>query len=777
MKRLLYIVLLFPFALNGQIVDSALVNFTGAADTPEGWTNITAFAEGTYSLNDSDEEWSITFTYDQNGGGGTSNQGDQTASTYFPNWPTNVCSVYWYTTAADSFNLSIKGLDPNYSYTIHMMGNRSLTEVREQEMIINGTIDTMDVGDETEGCMGIIEDIYPDGDSIYITVKPITVGYAYINGIKIYEQDLNRSPLATPDAKGFGAYTKGGLGGVGDPTVLYVDRLTDDLSNNGVDHGSLRWCIAQTYPRIILFKVSGYIKLLETLYIESPYVSIYGQSAPDPGISIYNRFLAIGSTDSMAHDVIIQNIRFRGSSAYSNIFTYSGVKNVFIGNCSFSYSDGMTVFSNTSDSITVQDCIYSNTLNYNSGGSHSSSADNLSFIRNAFIHCAANSPYFYNSDVDKEEIVNNCVYDPNYWGIVLGFCTLGQEISIIGNKLKPGLSTNGGIGRQTVRLSSSFPTTDFPQIYLSENEAETRVGSSNWNGIVASVNEIDSTDVKVETPFSWATTGDWPVMSIEDSLFLYAGARSWKRDSVDILALNDLVDSTGERINLFSDAFWPELDSFYLSPPVPVDPWAVVGNGFTNFENWIYTYQGVSPDDPCASTLLQFNETITPSVNGAATGSITLDISGGLPPYSYDWDNDSTTSSISLLTPGDYTVIVTDDNTCTGEETFTVPIAGICDTTNIVITASITNEATDNAAGAIDITVSGGQTPYSFLWSNSETTEDLTDLSAEDYTVTVTDDNTCTGEETFTVINLKDYFLIVNNKIVIFDENVVIINK
>ena len=773
MKRLLYIVLLlFPFALDGQIVDSALVNFTGAADTPEGWTNITSFAMGTWSLNDSDTEWSITFSYDQNGGGGQSNQGDQTASTYFPNWPTNVCSVYWYTTNADSFNLSIKGLDPDFSYTIHLMGNRSLTEVREQEMIINGTIDTMDVGDETEGCMGIIEDIYPDGDSIYITVKPITVGYAYINGIKIYEEDLNQSPLATPDAKGFGAENKGAFAGVGDPTILYVDRLTDDLGNNGVDHGSFRWCVTQTYPRIILFKVSGYIELASMLYIADPYLSIYGQSAPDPGITFKGYPLQFQPT---LHHCIFENLRFRTNSAgYYTIAMNNNNKNLFFNKCSFSYHQNL-IYAFDIDSITFQNCLFSNTTSYDGGYAVRFYGQNASFVQNAFIHCAMGSPYFLTDSVVNTEAVNNMSYNQSYWGIVSDHMRSGSQLSVIGNKSKPGLSTTGGVGRQTLRLGASFSTD--VDIYLSDNEAETRVGSSNWNGIVSSYNTVDSTDVKVETPFSWALTADWPISELEDSLSAYVGARSWKRDSVDILAINDMNDSTGTRINLVSDAYWPELDSFYLSPPVPADPWVVTGNGFTNFENWIYTYQGVSPDDPCASTLLQFNETITPSVNGGATGSITLNMSGGLPPYSYDWDNDSTTSSISLLTPGDYTVTVTDDNTCTGEETFTVPNVGICDTTNIVITASITNEAADNAAGAIDITVSGGQTPYSYLWSNSATTEDLTDLSAGDYTVTVTDDNTCTGEETFTVINLKDYFLIVNNKIVIFEENVVIINK
>lgn len=694
MKLFVYILLFLPYLLNAQnFVDSALVNFTGVADTPDGWTNITTASEGTWSLNDSDTEWSVTFTYDQGGALGLSNQGDQTASTYFNNWPTNVCSVYWYTSNADSFNLKIKGLDPQYSYTFHLMGNRSLTEVREQELIINGTIDTMDVGDETDGCMGIIEDIYPDGDSIMITVKPITVGYAYINGLKIFEEDMNRSPLATPNAKGFGSENKGAMAGSEEPTILYVDRLTNDLGNDGVNHGSFRWCITRTYPRVILFKVSGYIPLPVTgAEITDPYISIYGQSAPDPGITFTGNPLKLGST---CHHVIMENLRFRANSSFTSLFIYDGVKNVFINNCSFSYM-AQTVYVYDVDSITFQNCLFSNSTSYDGGKGIHFGGQNVTFVQNAFIHCATGSPYFITDSVVNAEVVNNIAYNPSYWGIYSDHMRSGSNLSIIGNKAKPGLSTTGGIGRQTLRLGELFSTD--VDIYLSDNAAETRVGTSNWDGIVSSYNSVDSTDVKVETPFSWALTADWPVTSIEDSLNIYAGSRPWKRDSVDILALNDMLDSTGERINLISEAYWPELDSFYLVPPVPSSPWVVAGNGFTNFENWIYTYQGVSPDDPCSSTLLKFNETIAPSVNGAATGAIYLNMTGGVPPYNYDWDNDSTTSSITNLTPGDYTV-------------------------------------------------------------------------------TVTDDNTCTGEETFTVINLKDYFLIVNNKIVIFDNSVVIINK
>lgn len=57
-----------------------------------------------------------------------------------------------------------------------------------------------------------------------------------------------------------------------------------------------------------------------------------------------------------------------------------------------------------------------------------------------------------------------------------------------------------------------------------------------------------------------------------------------------------------------------------------------------------------------------------------------------------------------------------------------------------------------NGEGFLDITVSGGTTPYSLIWSNGEIVEDITGLAAGDYTCSITDANGCTLESTFTVL-------------------------
>ncbi len=128
------------------------------------------------------------------------------------------------------------------------------------------------------------------------------------------------------------------------------------------------------------------------------------------------------------------------------------------------------------------------------------------------------------------------------------------------------------------------------------------------------------------------------------------------------------------------------------------------------------------------------------SCNAGNDGSINVTPAGGNPPYNYLWSNGSTLATRSNLTAGNYSVVITDDKGCN-----TVVSANVSQPTTIVL-AFISTDATTAAGsdGSIDLTVSGGVGPYTFLWSNADTTEDINNLTAGVYTVTVTDSNSCT---------------------------------
>ncbi len=126
---------------------------------------------------------------------------------------------------------------------------------------------------------------------------------------------------------------------------------------------------------------------------------------------------------------------------------------------------------------------------------------------------------------------------------------------------------------------------------------------------------------------------------------------------------------------------------------------------------------------------------------GGNNGTATVTPSGGTTPYSYHWSNGGNTNTINNLTAGTYTVTVTDGRLCTA-------------TTSIVITQptalAVANLSATNVncfgqnSGSASVTISGGTTPYHYIWSNGGNTAAINNLVAGTYTVTVTDNLGCT---------------------------------
>lgn len=121
-----------------------------------------------------------------------------------------------------------------------------------------------------------------------------------------------------------------------------------------------------------------------------------------------------------------------------------------------------------------------------------------------------------------------------------------------------------------------------------------------------------------------------------------------------------------------------------------------------------------------------------------STGAINITVTGGTPPYSYQWSNGATTEDLVNINAGTYVLTLTDNagsliDTFIVNQPAAIAIAG-------VLTPPSTGIAND---GAIDITVSGGIPGYTFNWSTGDLTEDLNNLTIGTYTVTVTDSSGC----------------------------------
>jgi hypothetical protein len=120
-------------------------------------------------------------------------------------------------------------------------------------------------------------------------------------------------------------------------------------------------------------------------------------------------------------------------------------------------------------------------------------------------------------------------------------------------------------------------------------------------------------------------------------------------------------------------------------------------------------------------------------------GSATVTVTGGSTPYSYSWTNGETTQAASSLLAGSYSVTVTDANGCSASDDITLTQPDPLSAIPSVQDASCFEESD----GAIDLNVSGGTGPFTFSWSNGASTEDILNVSAGNYDVTVTDNNGC----------------------------------
>ncbi len=125
---------------------------------------------------------------------------------------------------------------------------------------------------------------------------------------------------------------------------------------------------------------------------------------------------------------------------------------------------------------------------------------------------------------------------------------------------------------------------------------------------------------------------------------------------------------------------------------------------------------------------------------GAANGAASAAASGGTAPYTYAWSNGATGANITGLQAGNYSVTVTDATNAKGIKSFS-----ITEPSPINVALTTTNTSCGVVNGAITSSTSGGTSPYTFLWSNNATTAHISSLSANAYSLTVTDIKGCKG--------------------------------
>ncbi len=355
-----------------------------------------------------------------------------------------------------------------------------------------------------------------------------------------------------PPEPDFSLYpTAGGAGG-------QVVRVTT-LAASGP--GSLAAALRVSGPRIVVFEVGGVIDMAQqTLVIAEPFVTVAGQTAPSPGITIIR-----GSIMVTTHDVILQHIRVRPGDAGmprrsgwepDGISTASAY-NVVIDHCSITWAVDENLSASgprhegragTSQNITFSHCIIAEALDQASHqkGAHSKGSlihdhcTNIAVVANLYAHNDDRNPYF---KADATGVIaNNLIYNPGRRAITVNYVRQeyqGQpdapqhaRVSVVGNVLMHGPDT-----RRRLRL-----VTGRGDVYLEDNIAQNTAGQSlkltTWG-----IRVLEEKPIWIEG-FALLTAEQ-----VFDYVLQNAGARPRDRDAVDARIIQSVREKRGHIID------------------------------------------------------------------------------------------------------------------------------------------------------------------------------------------------------------------------------------
>jgi len=394
-----------------------------------------------------------------------------------------------------------------------------------------------------------------------------------------------------PEAEGFGVTTPAGRGGK-------IIRVTT-LSDNG--KGSLREALEAEGPRVIVFEVAGIIDLNKHLYIHNPFVTIAGQTAPSPGITITNASLAIRT-----HDVLIQHLRIRvgdriegpepgdrdGIKMQGLPIAPSEVFNVVIDHCSISWAidEGISLWYRGIHDVTISNSIISENLSHSlhPKGEHSKGmligdhAQRVAVIRNLFAHNRTRNPAVKGSA--SALIVNNLIYNPGTMVIRLAdYEKTGPScVSIVGNVVLKGPSSQKKV--KTVYISKRIdPGT---AIYLSSNSLQS------GTEYLSSLSNVQKRNViQLTKPIIWIDSLTvLKEMHVKGWVLANSGARPWDRDIVDKRVVKDVMAGSGRIIDSQDEVGgFPIIKPIHRKLNLPADPNKDDdGDGYTNLEEWLH---------------------------------------------------------------------------------------------------------------------------------------------------------------------------------------------
>ncbi|AVP98267.1 pectate lyase [Ahniella affigens] len=370
---------------------------------------------------------------------------------------------------------------------------------------------------------------------------------------------------AFPGAVGWAAETPGGRGG----QVLRVTTLATD------GPGSFKEALNTKGPRIIVFEVAGVIDLrLAEWAITEPFLTIAGQTAPPPGITLIKGGLTIAT-----HDVVIRHLHIRPGEGglkkhagvdFDAITTVAGAKDVIIDHNSLTWAsdenlsasgarfigDGPDAWREfVSHRITFSHNLLAEGLAHSihAKGEHSKGSlihDNVTdivIIGNLYAHNYERSPLFKGGT--RGQVINNLIYDPGqraiHYNLIAeewyGHEYLTGQISVRGNVLRAGPST------EPLALFMFGGSGDL-ELFLDDNLAFDRIGRDLPQLGRYNAGRAKLIDLKVAPKLPPGVR----VMSareVEDWVVAEAGARPWDRDDIDRRIVANVMEGRGHIID------------------------------------------------------------------------------------------------------------------------------------------------------------------------------------------------------------------------------------
>ena len=303
--------------------------------------------------------------------------------------------------------------------------------------------------------------------------------------------DLPQASIpAFPGAEGGGMYTYGGRGG----NVYTVTSLEDR------GPGTLREACEQGGARIVVFNISGIIKIKSPLIIRAPYITIAGQTAPGNGICVAGESIWINT-----HDVIIRHMRFRrgetfvgrrddsiGGNPVGNIMidhvsaTWGLDENMSMYRHMYSPGAGYPDEKKPTVNITIQNSLFGEALDtYNHAFGSTLGGENCSFMRNMWASNAGRNPSIGWNGIFN--FVNNVVY--NWYNRSTDGGDYTANYNIINNFCKPGPVTNLAepISYRILKPESGrskLPYMVYGRAYVNGNviNKNEKVTKNNWDG-------------------------------------------------------------------------------------------------------------------------------------------------------------------------------------------------------------------------------------------------------------------------------------------------------